>query len=289
MTYIQRLHEAVARKRSPLCVGLDPRYEAIPLSLRQRYPATIAGRARVYAEFCCRVIDLVTPYAAVVKPQSAFFESLGSAGYEALEEVTAQAHQAGLLVILDAKRGDIASTASAYAEAAFVHLKADALTINPYLGEDAVMPFVEMARQTQAGLYVLVRTSNAGAGLLQDLATPHGKVHEVVAEQVRRWNGEVTTGDWGNVGAVVGATSPTELALLRQRLPGVPLLVPGYGAQGGTAADCRAAFEGEGLGAVVNSSRGILFPYEPQEVGWEAQVVAAAAQAQRELAGVAFG
>ncbi len=287
MQYTTRLHAAIVKKQSPLCVGLDPRLESLPLTVRSRYPSTNSGQALAYEEFCSRVIDLVAPYTAVVKPQSAFFEALGSAGYQALEQVMAKARCAGLLVILDAKRGDIASTASAYAEAAFVHLKADALTINPYLGQDAVEPFITEARKHGAGLYVLVRTSNAGAGLFQDVATNNGLVHEVVARAVNQWTSEKLHEGWGDVGAVVGATSPQELNKLRQLMPHVPFLVPGYGAQGGTAEDCRAAFVGGGLGAVVNSSRGILFPYKPDEAAWEKKVVEAAMKAQRELAAVA--
>lgn len=287
MPYTTRLHSAVLKKQSPLCVGLDPRWDSLPHSIRQRYSSSSAGKAQCYEEFCSRVIDLVAPYTAVVKPQSAFFEALGSAGYQALEQVMAKARSTGLLVILDAKRGDIASTASAYAEAVFVHLKADALTINPYLGQDAVEPFITEAKKHGAGLYVLVRTSNAGAGLFQDVMTSNGMVHEVVARAVNQWTSEQLHDGWGDVGAVVGATSPQELAKLRQMMPQVPFLVPGYGAQGGTAQDCQAAFAKGGLGAVVNSSRGILFPYKPDDVAWEKKVVEAAAKAQRELATVA--
>jgi orotidine-5'-phosphate decarboxylase len=287
MSYITRLHAAVVKKQSPLCVGLDPRFESLPLAVQSRYPSTNSGQALAYEEFCSRVIDLVAPYCAAVKPQSAFFEALGSAGYQALEQVIAKAKSAGLLVILDAKRGDIASTASAYAEAAFVHLKADALTINPYLGQDAVEPFITEARRHGAGLYVLVRTSNAGAGVFQDVVTNDGMVHEVVARAVNQWTSEKLHDGWGDVGAVVGATSPAELLKLRQMMPQVPLLVPGYGAQGGTAKDCRAAFAVGGLGAVVNSSRGILFPYRPDDVTWEKKIEEAAIKAQRELAAVA--
>lgn len=286
MYYATRLHTAIRAKQSPLCVGLDPRWESLPLSIRQRYSATPAGKALSYEEFCSRVIDLVAPYTAVVKPQSAFFESLGSAGYQALEQVVAKARCAGLLVILDAKRGDIASTASAYAEAAFKHLKADALTINPYLGQDAVEPFITEARKHGAGVYVLVRTSNAGAGLFQDVMTGNGKVHEVVARAVNQWTGENLQEGWGDVGAVVGATSPQELSQLRQMMPHVPFLVPGYGAQGGTAEDCQDAFAASGFGAVVNSSRGITFPFNPDETAWEKKIVEAAAKAQVELATV---
>lgn len=282
--YTDRLHAAIQQKQSPLCVGLDPRWESLPTSIAARYPASTAGKARAYEEFCSRVLDLVQPYTAVVKPQSAFFEVLGHAGWQALERIVAKARRLSLLVILDAKRGDIASTAAAYAEAAFQHMQADALTVNPYLGRDAVEPFITEARKHGAGLYVLVRTSNPGAGLFQDLKTDQGKLHEAVAHAVNTWSSEnVGKTGFGDIGAVVGATSPVELAHLRKLMPQVPFLVPGYGAQGGTAADCQVAFNAKGQGAVVNSSRGILFPYKPDDKDWEAKIVQAARQAASEL------
>jgi orotidine-5'-phosphate decarboxylase len=283
--YADRLQSAVAAKKSPLCVGLDPRWESLPASLASWYHPTTAGKAEAYLDFCTRVLDIVHPYCAVVKPQSAFFETLGHDGVQVLEHLIAKAHQLGLLVILDAKRGDIASTATAYAEAAFQQMKADALTVNPYLGQDAVEPFITEARRHGAGLYVLVRTSNPGAGLFQDLETPAGKVNEVVAKAVNDWNADhLGACGLGEVGAVVGATSPRELAHLRQMMPHAPLLVPGYGAQGGSAADCQAAFLPGGIGAVINSSRGILFPYKPDDEAWESKIEAAAVQAAKELA-----
>src|SRR5262249_35083257 len=155
----------------------------------------------------------------------------------------------------------------------------DALTINPYLGRDAVEPFLQEARRLNRGLYVLVRTSNPGAGLFQDLPTSEGPLYSAVAREVAAWSNEHRgAAGFGDVGAVVGATSPKELAELRQAMPHVPFLVPGYGAQGATAADCRPAFI-QGRGAVINSSRGILFPYQPGERLWEEKIVAAATKA----------
>jgi orotidine-5'-phosphate decarboxylase len=199
--------------------------------------------------------------------------------------VLRRAKELGLVTILDAKRGDIASTAAAYAEAAFTAFDADALTVNPYLGRDAVEPFVAAARRDGRGLFVLVRTSNPGAGLFQDLVCDGRPVYQHVAAAVAAWNGEnVGACGLGDVGAVVGATHPAELRLLREQLPNVWLLVPGYGAQGGTAADVRAALRPDGLGAVVNSSRGVTFPFKPGEANWEAAVTAAAERAAGELA-----
>jgi len=283
--FIDRLHSGIQAKKSPLCVGLDPRWESLPLAITRQQPDTLQGRAKAYEAFCGRVLDLVHPYTAIVKPQSAFFEVLGAPGHEAMERIIEKAHALSLLVILDAKRNDIASTATAYAEAAFVQLKADALTINPYLGRDAVEPFITEARKHHAGLYVLVRTSNPGAGQFQDLVTGQGKVHEVVARAVNDWSKEnLSTSGFGDIGAVVGATSPQELAHLRTMMPNVPFLVPGYGAQGGSAADCKGAFNADGLGAVINSSRGITFPFKPDDAQWEEKIVQAAKKAVVELA-----
>jgi orotidine-5'-phosphate decarboxylase len=196
------------------------------------------------------------------------------------------------VTILDGKRNDIASTATAYADAAFAGTRlagrvlpvweADALTVNPYLGRDAVEPFLRSARRAGAGVFVLVRTSNPGAGQFQDLVVsipggPARPLYQHIGAAVAAWAcenlGECGLGD---VGAVVGATYPAELAALRQALPEVAFLVPGFGAQGGTAAEAAAAFRPDGSGAVVNSSRGILFPFPPEAADWECQVEAAA-------------
>src|SRR5205823_1761624 len=198
-----------------------------------------------------------------------------------------RARQMGFVTILDAKRGDIASTAEAYAQAAFGPTwNADALTINPYLGRDAVEPFLSAARAAGRGVFVLVRTSNPGAGLFQNLVCDGKPLYRHVADEVVKWNAPtVGAGGLGDVGAVVGATHPRELAELRVAMPDVWFLVPGYGAQGGTAADVRAAFRADGLGAVVNSARGVTFPFHPDDPDWEAKVVAAAAKAAAELKG----
>jgi orotidine-5'-phosphate decarboxylase len=205
------------------------------------------------------------------------------------------------MTILDGKRNDIASTASAYADAAFGGTRlagrtypvwdADALTINPYLGRDAVEPFLESARRVGAGLFVLVRTSNPGAGQFQDLlvssgATPPRPLYQHVGEAVAAWSREnLGACGLGDVGAVVGATYPSELAMLRQQLPEVIFLVPGFGVQGGTAADVAPAFRTDGLGAIVSSSRGILFPFQSDEPRWEVRIEEATRAALAALAG----
>jgi orotidine-5'-phosphate decarboxylase len=283
--FADRLADAVRRK-GPLCVGLDPRWDSLPTSIRDRYRENaVDGHAQAVFEFGYRVLQLVAPFAGVVKPQAAFFELAGPHGMTVMQLLLRRAKEMGLVTILDAKRGDIASTAEAYAHAAFGPTwDADALTVNPYLGRDAVEPFLSAAKAAGRGVFVLVRTSNPGAGLFQDLVCDGKPLYRHVADEVARWNAPtVGACGLGDVGAVVGATHPRELAELRAAMPDVWFLVPGYGAQGGTAADVRAAYRPDGLGAVVNSSRGVTFPFHPDDPDWEAKVVAAAQKAAAEL------
>ncbi len=285
-TFSDRLAEAV-RKKGPLCVGIDPRWESLPASFRKfRDDLPFQSRGLLaFEHFGKRVLELVAPFAGVVKPQAAFFELAGPDGMEAMRIVLRTAKEMGFVTILDAKRGDIASTATAYADAAFGPVwNADALTINPYLGRDAVEPFLTAAKKADRGVFVLVRTSNPGAKLFQDLVCDGKPLYRHVAAEVAKWNA-TTLGECGlgDVGAVVGATHPKELAELRTAMPDVWLLVPGYGAQGGTAADVKAAYRADGLGAIVNSSRGVTFPFHPDDPDWEAKIVAAAQKAAAEL------
>jgi len=241
-------------------VGLDPRWDQLPPSL-QREPAPQA-----FERFCWGIIEAVRKVAVAVKPQSAFFERYGSAGVAAFERVCRVAREAGLIVIGDVKRGDIGSTAEAYAEGLLgAESPVDAITVNPYLGFDAVEPFIEVAARNGKGVFVLVRTSNPSARDVQDLESGGEPLYLHVGRLVREWGREYV-GDRGysHVGAVVGATYPEEAGRLRAELPGVPFLVPGYGAQGAGAADVAPAFDAEGLGAVVNSSRGIIFAYQQE-------------------------
>jgi len=290
-----RLAEAVRRKGNPLCVGLDPRWDSLPEVIRNRYGSdSLDAVAAAIGEFCLRILDLVSVRVPVVKPQSAFFEACGPGGLSALQAVIRRAKDLGLVVILDSKRGDIASTAEAYADAALAGVavggrrvpvwQADAVTVNPYLGRDAVEPFIASARRAAGGLFVLVRTSNAGAGLFQDRVSEGRKLYQHVAAAVAEWNaGGLGSCGLGDVGAVVGATHPQELSELRSAHPAVWFLVPGYGAQGGKASDVAAAFRADGLGAVVNSSRGVTFPFPPADPGWESAIVNAAERAIGEL------
>jgi orotidine-5'-phosphate decarboxylase len=265
--FADRLSEAIRARNSRVCVGLDPVQAHLPRALAAAAEQGPDEAAQAVGAFCCAILDAVAPYAAVVKPQAAYFEALGPAGYRVLWDVMAYAHGLGLPVILDAKRSDIGSTAAAYAAAYFDPpaglVGPDALTVNPYLGSDGVLPFIEAGGPAR-GVYVLVKTSNPSSGELQDLrtATPAGPrvIYRQLGERVAQW-GEASVGDYGysSVGAVVGATYPEQLAELRAWLPTVPFLVPGYGAQGGAAADVAGAFDSRGLGAVVNSSRGIIY------------------------------
>jgi orotidine-5'-phosphate decarboxylase len=281
--FADRLADACRAKRTALCVGLDPRWESLPDAVRARHAG---NRPAACEEFCSRVLDIVAPLAPVVKPQAAFFEACGPEGMAVMGRLLRKARTLGLISILDGKRNDIASTATAYAEASFELWGADALTINPYLGRDAVEPFLEAARKHNGGVFVLVRTSNRGAGLFQDLvvASDQRPLYQHVGAAVADWAREsLGACGMGDVGAVVGATHPKELALLRRMLPEVIFLVPGYGAQGGTAEDVRCAFRSDGIGAVVNSSRGVLFPFAPGSSDWEASIEAAARKAAAEL------
>ena len=272
MAFAERLAAAVQRTRSVTCVGLDPRKAQLPEPIRSQVSQDAPDAwAAAYLQFCTEIIDVVKDIVPCVKPQAAFFEQLGPAGMVALGEVIAYANRAGLLVITDGKRNDIGSTATAYADA---YLGAgtgspwgsDSLTVSPYLGRDSLEPFVKFCDQRHAGIFVLVKTSNPGGGLLQDRETDRQSVYARVAELVTELNGGRTDeSGYGPVGAVVGATYPEQLAAMRQAMPHSWILVPGFGAQGGAADDVRAAFDDQGLGAIVNSSRHIIFAHERAE------------------------
>ena len=283
------LAQQVRDKNSAVCVGLDPRWANLPPAIRGAIdPADLPAAAQATQDYCRHIIDAVADAAPIIKPQAAFFEQLGPAGMSALAATIHHARQAGLLVLLDGKRGDIGSTAEGYAAAYLGSAspwQCDALTVNPYLGDDTLVPFVERACQQGAGLFVLVKTSNPGSGFLQDVQIAPGQtLYEKVADAVEGF-AQSSTGrsGYGAVGAVVGATYPQQLAALRQRMPHAWLLIPGYGAQGGTAADVAHGFDAHGLGAIVNSSRGIIFAYElPRYQGLDWQT--AVAQAARDMA-----
>jgi orotidine-5'-phosphate decarboxylase len=283
--FADRLAAAVARKRSQLVVGLDPRLDLLPMELRGEAVLGRAAAASSVARFCKGIVDAVGPYVVAVKPQSAFFEALGSDGYRALEEVCEYTRAAGLLVLVDAKRGDIGSTSRAYAEALLEPREdgpalADATTASPYLGLDSVEPFLAACRRHGAGVFFLVRTSNAGAVDVQDLALSDGRpLWHHVAELVREW-GEPLIGEQGmsSVGAVVGATLPRAVSDARRLLPTTPMLLPGVGAQGATPADVARAFTAGPASALVTASRSVIYAYRESEADWR---TAAAAEAQQ--------
>jgi orotidine-5'-phosphate decarboxylase len=244
---------------SAVCLGIDPRPTDHPLTHPDRVSGDPAGVAKGVVALYRSVLEASHERLACVKPQSAFFEALGIPGVIALAQVIADARSLDLPVILDAKRGDIGSTAEAYASAYLGDgvWSADALTVSPYLGPDTLEPYVSTARPRGRGVYTLVATSNPGAATWQDERTDSGRlVHEHVADHLQALAGE--HGRYGAIGAVVGATRCERLAALRDRMPDVLLLVPGYGTQGGGAADVSKAFDRDGLGAVVSASRSLM-------------------------------
>jgi len=266
--FADRLADAVKLRGNPVLVGLDPRWEQLPLPFRAGIEsATLAQKAVAYLRFCREVIDVVAPLVPAVKPQAAFFEQLGPPGMEALWEVIEHARNSGLLVVLDGKRNDIGTTAEAYAagylgdpnESAW---RADALTVSPYLGDDSLTPFIEVAGQRGAGVFVLVKTSNPGGKTFQDLLAQGRPLYEHVAVWVEQESvATLSACGYGAVGAVIGATYPDQLHSLRSLMPHTWFLVPGFGAQGGSASDVAGAFDQNGLGAIVNNSRGIIFAH----------------------------
>ncbi|HYG60585.1 MAG TPA: orotidine-5'-phosphate decarboxylase [Symbiobacteriaceae bacterium] len=298
LNFADRVCEGVRTRRSHVVVGLDPVLSKLPAFIREaaaaRHGQTARGAAAALYDFNRLVIDAVAGQVALVKPQSAFYEIYGQWGVEAFWETVRYARSKGMVVIADAKRGDIGSTAEAYAAAFFGHpnpldsweepdLIADSLTVNPYLGSDGLVPFVQRCKARGTGIFVLVKTSNPSSGELQDQVLFSG---ETVAQQVAKlvaYLGASLVGEAGysSVGAVVGATYPEDLARFRAEMPQAILLVPGYGAQGGTGADVVQAFNPDGLGAVVNASRSIIFAYgsdqvSPEEAG---RAIAAATEA----------
>ncbi len=295
--YADRLSAAVQKKKSAVCVGLDPVFDRLPPSIREGLDLSdpLEAGAQAIETFCRRVCELVADDAATVKLQMAYFERFGPPGMRAARNVALAARELGLIVIGDIKRGDIGSTVGAFADAYFGETRVgdvsaeafpwDAVTLSPYMGSDSIRPFLDACRDRGKGLYVLVRTSNPSSKEIQELPSDGSPVFHHVARLVDEWGREYRgASGFSSVGAVVGATFPRELAEARERMPHTPFLVPGVGAQGATAADVSAAFDSAGDGAVVNSSRGILYAYEKGEPGdWEDAVVQATRRLRDEL------
>lgn len=252
------LIESIEKKGNPTVMGLDPKLEYIPDFIRENSSISDA-----LFEFNRGLIDSCADLVAAVKPQSAFYEMYGLGGLSALDKTIRYAKEAGLYVILDAKRGDIGQTAEAYAEAYLGTDSAgsDCITVNPYLGYDGVKPFVRLAEREDKTLFILVKTSNPSSAEFQDILCGDKPLYRLVADKVEAW-GAPNIGEYGysRCGAVVGATHPRDLAELRAVMPHTFFLIPGYGAQGGTAADVAYAFQ-NGSGAIVNSSRGLMCAY----------------------------
>ncbi|MDO5579528.1 MAG: orotidine-5'-phosphate decarboxylase [Planctomycetia bacterium] len=289
-----RLTNAIRSKKTPVLVGLDPRWNMLPKIFTEGKKNPSPSEAAVaFESFCRNIIDIVSPLVPIVKPQSAFFEQYGPEGMICLQKVIQYASKNGLLVLLDAKRNDIGSTASAYA-AGLIGSQgqspwgADALTVSPYLGDDSLIPFAETARAREAGIFILVKTSNPGGALFQDLLIEGKPLYRRVADFVEKLAAENREDmseeglDYSSIGGVVGATWPDQLTELRKVMKRTWFLVPGYGNQGGGAKDVAGAFDEAGLGAIINNSRGILFAHQSKkyaetfgESRWEDAVEAA--------------
>jgi orotidine-5'-phosphate decarboxylase len=277
--FADRLIEKIREKKSVVCVGLDPRLNQIPQFIRDKALSEnpknkLKAAAEAIIEFNKGIIDEIHDLVPIVKPQIAFYELFGEEGVRAFRETIRYAKSKGLLVIADVKRNDIGSTAKAYADAHFGEVDvfdekefifdADAITVTPYLGWDGIKPFVEVCKKYGRGIFILVKTSNPSSGDLQDLCMKDGStVYEIIGNFVDSWGAdEIGKEGYSSVGAVVGATYPGQAKQLRKIMPNAFFLVPGYGAQGGGADDVKPCFNKDGLGAIVNSSRGITFAYE---------------------------
>lgn len=274
MNFSDRLAEQIRIKDNPTVMGLDPKLEYIPVSIKEKHFSNgtepFKAAAGSILEFNKKLIDATCDIIPAVKPQLAYYEMYGPEGLRAFYETVSYARKKGLMVIADGKRNDIGSTAEAYAAAYLGETDingeqieafgADAITVNAYLGIDGIKPFINLCEKKGKGIFVLVKTSNPSSGQLQDLILSDGRtIYEAMADLAEQW-GSTTIGECGYsaVGAVVGATYPKQISDLRERMPKTWILVPGYGAQGGTAADVAKAFDKNGLGAVINASRSLM-------------------------------
>lgn len=272
------LQEAIIAKKNPTVAGLDPKPEYVPAHIRKecydKYGETLEGAAEAIYRFNCGLMDALKDIVPAVKPQSAYYERLGWRGMEVLERTIRYAKEQGLYVIADIKRGDIGSTAEAYSDGWLGKTKvgeqslpvfdADCVTLNGYMGADSVNPFLKTCKELDKCAFILAKTSNPGSGELQNVSAGEGDtVYGLMADLIEKW-GVGTEGKYGYTmaGAVAGATHPDELKQIRARMPHTFLLVPGYGAQGGTAEDVQYAFQDNGRGAIVNSSRGIICAWQ---------------------------
>ena len=276
---IEKLVERIKKLEAPIVVGLDPTLNFVPGFLIDKAinekGETLEAAADAIFEFNKKIVDAVYDLIPAVKPQIAMYEQFGIPGLMAFKKTLDYCHDKGLLVIGDAKRGDIGSTSTAYAIGHIGKVKVggteiapfdeDFLTINPYMGSDSVVPFVEECKKYDKGLFILVKTSNPSSGEFQDQKVGKKAVYELVGKKVDEWGAELIKNGYSDVGAVVGATYPEMGEVLREIMPKAYILVPGYGAQGGTAAELKPFFNKDGLGAIVNSSRGIIAAYKQEK------------------------
>jgi orotidine-5'-phosphate decarboxylase len=301
--FSDRLLDAIRRKGSPICVGIDPMFDSLPEALfgpgKERDANDVRGACDAIYDFTMGVLETVAPHVPIVKFQSAYFEKFLWEGVQIYYDLIAEAKAMGLLVIGDVKRGDIGSTSEAYAAAHLDELPfdletgttPDAITVNPFLGMDTLQPFLKVAKETGKGLFVLVRTSNPGSADLQDVKTADGRTFsEMIADQLAPLAAEeglVGTSGWSTIGAVVGATQKHTMESLRQRMPKSIFLLPGYGTQGATADMTRSAFT-NGQGAIVSASRSILYAHKDKKYAdastWQKAVEAATLAMKNDLA-----
>lgn len=273
---IQRLIEKIKQTNAPIVVGLDPMLSYIPNFIKAQafaeHGETLKGASEAVFAYNKAIIDTIYDIVPAIKPQIAMYEQFGVEGMVAFERTVTYAQQKGMLVIGDIKRGDIGSTSEAYA---IGHLgkvdingkkleafHEDFVTVNPYLGSDGIKPFLKVCKEEKKGIFILVKTSNPSSGEFQDRLIDDRPLYEIVGEQVAKWGEELMGDSYSYVGAVVGATYPRQGEVLRKLMPKSFILVPGYGAQGGTGADLVHFFNQDGLGAIINSSRGIITAYK---------------------------
>lgn len=272
---VKRLLDEIVKKDAPIVVGLDPKLDFVPEYLVkqgiEKHGETLEAAADAILEFNKKIVDATYDLIPAVKPQIAMYEQFGVPGLKAFEETCAYCRKKGLVVIGDVKRGDIGSTSGAYATAHLGEIRVgstkiapfaeDYATVNPYLGSDGVQPFIDICNMYDKGIFILVKTSNPSSGEFQDQMIGDKTLYQMVADKVNEWGKSSMDGDYSNVGAVVGATYPEMGVELRKRMPHAMILVPGYGAQGGKGKDLLGFFNEDGLGAIVNSSRGIIAAY----------------------------
>ena len=276
---IQKLIENIRKTGAPIVVGLDPMLSYVPEQVQKKafeaYGETLEGAAEAVWQFNKAIVDAVCDLIPAVKPQVAMYEQFGVPGMAAYEKTVAYCQEKGLVVIGDIKRGDIGSTSEAYAvghlgkvqtrDRTWSGFHEDFATVNPYLGSDGVKPFLKVCREEKKGIFILVKTSNPSSGEFQDRLVDGRPLYELVGEKVAQWGEEVMGDDYSYVGAVVGATYPEMGKVLRRVMPKSYILVPGYGAQGGKGKDLVHFFNEDGLGAIVNSSRGIIAAYKQEQ------------------------